>query len=138
MSEERYEEDVPPGVIIDPGSAIIASALSPQLGTDPVDMDAGRVDMRRLTVLDKDMVGPLLFASIRGKRSDTWKTMVNTYLNISVSVGGRGRRDIIRMEQVSKGVPVDVTSEIQRPGWLGRNVYSRSWEREERGRLGLE
>lgn len=134
--EEKYT--APPGVIIDPGSAIIAEALSPQLGTDPQDMDAGRVDMRRLTVIDKEHRGLLLYAALRARSSRAWANIFDTYINLSVSVGGRGRRDIIRMEQVSKGVPVNVESEIQTPNWMARNIYRRSWEKDEKERLGIE
>jgi len=135
-NEEEYIP--PPGVIVDPGSGIIAEALSPQLGTDPVALDSGRVDMRRLTVLDKEMLGPLLYASLRARSTRVWRNILDSYLNLSVSVGGRGRRDIIRMQGVSRGIPQNVESEIQRPNWLARNIYQRDWERRERERLGIE
>jgi len=108
-------------------------SLSPQLGTDPIDLEMGRVDMRRFAVLKSNKIGAVLYAAVRAKNSPSWGTILDWYLNTSVGVGGRGRRDIIRMEQVSRGGSVNVEAEIeaQKPaGWLERNLTKRDWKEE--------
>jgi hypothetical protein len=108
-------------------------SLSPQLGTDPIDLEMGRVDMRRLTVLKGNKMGAVLYAAVRAKNSPSWATVLDWYLNMSVGIGGRGRRDIIRMEQVSRGGSVNVEAEIeaQKPaGWVERNLTRRNWKQE--------
>lgn len=114
-----------------PGT-IVASALAGQLGTDALDLAEGIYDMRRLSVLEKDEIRPLLYGIIRSRKNKTWRRLIDAYLNLKVSEHGRGRRDIIRMEQVSHGGMTDISSEINamRPGWLGRNVTSRNWQEE--------
>lgn len=113
--------------------------LSPQLGTDPIDLEMGRVDMRRLTVLKHGKMSAVLYAAVRARSSPTWGTVLDWYLNASVGIGGRGRRDIIRMQQVSRGGSVNVESEIeaQRPeGWVERNITKRDWRKEAMDELG--
>ena len=113
-------------------------SLSPQLGTDPVDLMEGRVDMRRLSIIGGDKMGAVLYAAVRARSSPTWRTLLDWYLNTTVSVGGRGRRDIIRMEQVSRGGSVNVESELNaaKPeSWVGRNILKRNWKQEELERL---
>jgi len=110
------------------GGAITASALAPQLGTDSIDLASGRFDMRRLTVIEKDQMGIIMYATIRAKKSKTWALILETLLNCNISIGGRGRRDIIRMEQVSHGMPASVEAEIKKPdSWFQRNVTDRNW-----------
>lgn len=123
---------------IDQGGAIIASKLAEQLGTDPADLASGRFDMRRLTVIEKEQLGLVMYATIRKRKSRAWGTILDVLENWGVSIGGRGRRDIIRMEGVSRGGVARVESEIIRPGWAGRNLYERDWEKQERERLGIE
>ena len=114
-------------------------SLSPQLGTDPIDLEMGRVDMRRLTVLRHNKMGAVLYAAVRAKNSPSWATVLDWYLNMNVGIGGRGRRDIIRMEQVSKGGSVNVEAEIeaQKPtSWAQRNITKRDWKQEAMNELG--
>lgn len=118
MSEDEYGQ----------GSGLTGSPLAPQLGTDTVDLAKGRFDMERLSIIPPDKVRFLLYAKLMAEDSDVWKTMYDTYLNLMVSVYGRGRRDIIRMESVSKGGPAEVESEIIRPGWIARNTYDKGWK----------
>lgn len=136
MSED--ESGYTPGMFSDPGSAIIADKLAEQLGTDPIVMGLGAVDMRRLTVIEKEQMGLIMYATIRAQKSRAWETILEVVKNWGVSVGGRGRRDIIRMQAVSRGGAAAVESEIIRPGWGARNIYERDWEKQERERLGLE
>lgn len=122
-------------ILEDPSSAIIATTLAPQLGSDQRDIDAGRTDMRRLTVIERDELPFILYSKLRARKSRAWKLVHDDLLSLLVSVGGRGRRDIIRMEQVSKGVPVNVGDEIVEPGWISRNLTQRNWERNQREAL---
>lgn len=128
VSPEDYQGEAP----MDMGPAIVASVLAPQLGSDRNDVVRGRTDMRRLTVIKESELTFLLYAKLRSRKSKVWETVYNELLSLKVSVGGRGRRDIIRMEGVSKGGMVSVESEIREPGWLARNVYDREWERKQR------
>jgi len=113
-------------------------SLAPQLGTDPVDISEGRVDMRRLAIIDRRKVSAVMYAAIRARTSPTWKAVLDWYLNTTPAIGGRGRRDIIRMEQVSRGGSVDLKDEIDsaKPdSWLERNLTRRNWKEEEMARI---
>jgi len=114
----------------DPSPGVIASTLAPQLGSDSSILAQGRTDMRRLTVIARDDMRFVLYATVRAKKSPVWADLLEAYANWSVSVGGRGRRDIIRMEAVSKGGAAQVESEInlQPPNVLARNIYNRDWK----------
>jgi len=129
MSSENIDEGMP---AMDMGPAIVASSLAPQLGSDRNDIVRGRTDMRRLTVIKETEVPFLLYAKLRSRKSRVWETLYDELLNLKVSIGGRGRRDIIRMEGVSKGGMVSVESEIREPNWFARNIYDRDWERKQR------
>lgn len=111
---------------------IVASSLAPQLGSDRDVVQVGKTDMRRLTVIRESEIPFLLYAKLRSRKSKVWGTIYDEILNLKVGVGGRGRRDIIKMEGASKGAGISVESEIMRPGWLTRNVTGRDWERKQR------
>jgi len=123
------EEDYPGGGggFIDTGSTVVASKLAGQLGTDTADLARNRYDMRRLSVIQNKDIRFLLYAKIKSRKSQVWRTLYNEYLNLKVSVDGRGRRDIIRMEAVSRGGAASVESEIRDPGWIGRNITDRNF-----------
>lgn len=113
-------------------------SLAPQMGTDPIDISMGRVDMRRLTVIGSDKMGAVLYAAVRARSSPTWGTVLEWYLNTSVSIGGRGRRDLLRMEGAARGSGANVEGELAaaRPeSWLQRNLTKRNWKAEELDRL---
>lgn len=120
---------------MDLGAGITASILSPQLGSDEAILAQGKTDMRRLTVIQKDDIPRLLYMKLRSKKSTLFATLYDEILNLNVSIGGRGRRDIIRMENVSKGGVANVEAEIQKPGLIARNTWNRDWERKELERL---
>lgn len=113
------------------GASVVASSLAPQLGSDMRDVARGQIDMRRLTVIENKDIGVLLYCKIRGRKSRVWEELYESLINLKVSIGGRGRRDIIRMEAVSRGGPAAVESEIQRPGWFSRNVLDRDWRQQQ-------
>ena len=120
---------------MDVGAGITASILSPQLGSDAEVLARGKTDMRRLTVIQKEDLTNLIYMKLRARKSRLFATIYDEILNLNVSIGGRGRRDIIRMEGVSKGGMVNVEAEIQKPGLLARNTWNRDWERKELERL---
>ena len=122
---------------MDTGASVVASKLAEQLGTDPADLGKARFDMRRLTIIRNVDIGLLLYAKIKSRKSRVWRTIYDEILNLKVSVDGRGRRDIIRMEAVSRGGAAAVESEITRPGILARTIYDRDWEGRQRREKGL-
>ncbi|MBW2672015.1 MAG: hypothetical protein JRD89_01200 [Deltaproteobacteria bacterium] len=138
MASGREDQPPPPGLSATPPEGMApTSPLAPQLGSDADYLGRGQTDMRRLSVITEADIPLLLYAKIRGRKSRVWRTIYDEFLNLRVSVGGRGRRDIIRMEGVSKGGVVNVESEIQKPNWFVRNVLDRDWEKKEREKLGL-
>ena len=130
------EEDLRGGYV-EKGGSVVASKLAAQLGTDLVDLGKARFDMRRLSIIQEADVGLLLYAKIKSRKSRVWKTIYEELLNLKVSINGRGRRDIIRMEAVSQGGTADVESEIIKPGALARNIYDRNWEDKQRSAKGM-
>ena len=124
-----------------------STSLVDQLGSSNRKTVDGDVDMRLLTVImDPTEVPtslrPLLYALTRDdvtrRRKPFWEALTDNALHLYVGVGGRGRRDLIRGEQVSKGQAVSVESEIRTPGWVERNLVRRNWEREEKEKLGID
>ena len=124
-----------------------STSLVDQLGSSNRKTVDGDVDMRLLTVImDPTEVPtslrPLLYVLTRADVTihgrPFWDSLADNALHLFVGVGGRGRRDLIRGEQVSKGQAVSVESEIRTPGWVERNLVRRNWEREEKERLGIE
>lgn len=120
----------------DIGPGVVASILAPQLGSDRNDLMRGKTDMRRLTVLKSTDIPFVMYAKIRSKKSRVWEVIYSELLSLNVSIGGRGRRDIIRMEGVSKGGMVNLESEIERPDWIGRHITDRGWKEKELERRG--
>ena len=121
--------------------------LIPQLGTSTRKLADGDIDMRLLTVImDPSEVPtslrPILYVLTRAdvtiRRKPFWDSLSDNLLHLFVGVGGRGRRDLIRGEQVSKGGAVNVESEIKEPGWIQKNITRRNWEREEKEKLGID
>lgn len=112
------------------GSSVVASALAGQLGSSPKFLTKREHDMRILSVIKDEEIPMFVYARIRGKKSPAWNIFYDEVLHLKRSVGGRGLRDIIRMEMVSHGGATELQSEIDavRPGWLGRNITNRNWQ----------
>jgi len=129
--DDGYEETVAPPAPVDRGPEIVASSLAPQLGSDSTALSSGKVDMRRFSVIEERDLPFLIYASIRAKKSRVWARLYDEFLNLRVSVGGRGRKDIIRMEGVSKAGLPDETARIEahKPGFFERNIFNRNWRR---------
>jgi hypothetical protein len=117
---------------IDRGPEVVATTLAPQLGSNAQHLGRGDFDMRKLSVIEQKDIPLLIYAKIRGKKSTAWADIYSEFLNLQVSVGGRGRRDIIRMEGVSKGgLPEMESASENKPGWLERNVLDRTWKKKQ-------
>lgn len=115
---------------IDRGPEVVAQSLAPQLGSTPQHLAQGDFDMRKLSVISERDIPMLIYAKIRARKNKTWQIIYEEFLNLPVSVNGRGRRDIIRMEGVSKAGLPDMNNEDTKPGWLERNVTNRGeWKK---------
>lgn len=114
---------------VDRGPEVVATTLAPQLGSDATHLGQGRFDMRMLSVIEAKDIPFLIYARIRSKKTPVWGTIHDGFLAYQVSVGGRGRKDIIRMEGVSKGGMPDVQPDLEKPGWVERNFTDRSWKK---------
>ena len=123
------EYELPPSAPVDRGPEVVATTLAPQLGSDTEYLSRGGFDMRKLSIINERDVPLLIYAKIRGKKSASWKSIYEEFLALQVSIGGRGRRDIIRMEGVSKGGLPDTYAEDNKPGWLSRNITDRDWKK---------
>lgn len=109
------------------GGSVVAEKLSPQLGTDSKALTEGAFDMRRLSIINDQLLAALAYFSWRGKKVKFWRHIVDEYLNLAPSVRGVGRRQLIEMQRATTpGAPPAPVPE--RPGWLGRNVTKRDWE----------
>jgi len=111
--------------------------LASQLGTDAETLSQSKFDMEILSVTTPKQMRALLYFAILGEKDDTAKALVNHFLRLRVSEGGRGRRDIIRMESVRHGGGISLGEEIEKPNWAARNIWDRNWEEKEKERLGI-
>ena len=110
--------------------------LAPQLGSAPGVMMDGEFDMEILSNISPKHIRPLLYFILLSTTDPNAKIIVKTFLKLKVAEGGRGRRDIIRMEGVRHGGSPSVSEEIPKPGLLERTLWNRDWEekgRKERG-----
>lgn len=113
-------------------SSTVAGELAKQLGTDGIILARGETDMRRFGNISTEAIIPLIYCDLRAKRNKAFGRIFTSYLNLGVSVEARGRRDIIRMQQATLGGNANVGEEIQKPGWVQRNITNRDWKDEQR------
>lgn len=133
-SNDELEDEAFPSagaipIPVERGPEIVATTLAPQLGSDRLHLSRGKFDMRKLSVIEEKDIPLLIYAKLRGRKSRVWRTIYNEFLCLRVSVGGRGRKDIIRMEGVSKGGLPEIPVELEKPGWLERNIFNRDWKK---------
>jgi len=127
---EFPRQTMPEEEAIDTGGTIVAQNLSPQLGTNPTELAKGGFDMRRLSIIDIKLQAALAYFSWRGKKVKFWNHIVEYYLNSAPSVGGVGRRQLIQMQQATTPGAA-VTEELEKPGWLQRNILNRDWKEDQ-------
>lgn len=119
------------------GGTVVAQSLAPQLGSDAVTLKTGQVDMRRFSKIEKTQLMPLAYLSWRGKKVRFWKHFVEQFENRAVAIDGYRSRQLIQMESAATGKPV--VEELEKPGWVGRNITHRGWREDEKRRIeGLE
>lgn len=119
--EEREDQLIPPS-----GASMVASNLSPQLGSDPSTLATGGYDMRRLSNIEKKVLIPLIYFRMRGRRVRFWREFVNEYINLVVSIGGWRARQLIKMQRATN--PGEVEPEPETPGFIGRHITDRGYK----------
>ena len=123
-------------------------SLIDQLGTDPQRLARGELDKAKLgVIMDSsdipDTFPALLYLQTRASLTNArWaRVMVESYLDLTVGVRGRGRIDAIKGESVKRGIGVDGEPRTASPSFIERYVTNRKKAREydrEREELGLE
>lgn len=111
-----------------------SARLLHNLGTDTRDVQQGRTNMRRFTVIDAGDKAVLNYGEFRAPDSFFWYTFVRNELDYNCAIGGRARRDAINGTQVERGASVDMKPEKPGPidGFLHpekKKTYE-DWERE--------
>ena len=118
-------------------------SLVSQLGSSPGTLQNNEFDMPLLTVImDSEEIPDTYRCTAYWLARSTInprmpKILSDIQLKLNVAVRGRGRRDLLRAEQVRKGGQVNVESEIQKPGWVERNLTQRDWEEKQRKELAI-
>jgi len=126
------------------GQTVVASNLSPQLGSDTTTLQKGIFDMQRLGIISQELQMALAYFIWRGggqkfidnkgqirtrKGVKFWRHMTGLILNLSPAVKGVGRKQLIEMQRATTpGAPP--APEPERPGWVGRNITERAWREE--------
>jgi len=125
LDEEEMPEIAAPAamgapVMYDRAPEVVANTLAEQLATEPVILATGKFDMRKLSIIDERDIPFLIYAKIRGRKTRVWKEIYEDFLALKISIGGRGRRDIIRMQGVARGgLPYEFPEE-EKPGFFAR------------------
>ena len=129
-------------------------SLVSQLGSDPKHLIRLEHDMRMLSYITEDHRYPpnfkrILFLSVksrvmkcieRGERYNLDEITVEEFLHLSLSIEGKGRVHLIKGEQVQKGTPVSMESEIPPPGVMDRLFNKQkvdAYERQEAEKLNV-
>ena len=122
-------------------------SLVAQLGSGSKYLLKGKTDVRITTVLRSSEDNPdtlksalywLTYDDVVNKNIDFASSVIDNLLHLNIGINGRGRRDILRGEQVMKGGAVTVESEIKSPGWTDRLLRRdkvRQWEEQQREQL---
>ena len=104
--------------------------LSPQMGSDKIDLMAGRLDMRRLSKLGPIDKAWLSYFILLGPEEggDFAKAFCNNFINFAVSDDGWRVNKMIQAIGASKGAP-GVGELVKKPGLLQRNLTDRDWKK---------
>ena len=95
-------------------------------------MAKGEIDLERSSVLsdERDVFCHAIWGEIPPEEGGNfWRRIKKSTLNLNISIGGRGRRDVLQGISGSKGV-VSGVEFAKRPGWIGRNVTQKDWKEE--------
>ncbi len=114
---------------IEDAQAQATKILAPQLASDSNDLAEGRVDVRRLTRLNKLEIVAISYFSQEAKlEENTWLAgFLNDYMNLKMSEEGHERSKLI-VEALGK-LGKESTPQKKKGddrGWLGRNVTARN------------
>lgn len=124
--------------------------LVDQLGTEPEIRDKDQYDYQILSILSEKKIGPYMYFGlvneiIKAKEDQKPISFSEAFyrpaLKLPVSVGGRGRRDVLYSEQVRRGVGINITREIPKPSRLDRVLNPekvKAYEEQEKELEGLE
>jgi hypothetical protein len=147
MAERRTYPKTPPTPEEElmTGGTVVATNLSPQLGSDTTTLQEGEFDMQRLGIIDEKQHMALAYFIWRGggqkfvdnvgnvrtrKGIKFWRHITKLILNLSPAVKGIGRKQLIEMQRATTpGAPPQ--AEPERPGWFGRNLTDRGWSGKE-------
>ena len=142
--ERRLNRDIAAGAELPPvtteaayvpqAGEIVAQNLAGELGTAPKYKAIGEIDMRLFSVIEERDIPFLIYARIRGQKTRVWRMLYNEFLHLKVSVGGRGRRDVIRMQGVARGGLPSASSIASEVGgemsWIERHITKRAeWKK---------
>ena len=119
---ETAEYGIPPS-----GQTIVAQALAPQLGSDIVTLQKGKVDMRRFSILGEKEMRAIAYFLIRGYEHNVkfWRLYVENFLNLAVSVGGVGRKQLIEMQKATQSLGGIGGEEEEKLSWIERHITKR-------------
>lgn len=113
-------------------NAEILKIIVPQAFTsgDIMDKGAGQIDEWKLTKFTGKSMLSLLYFRHRGEHDGIrfYKEFVDHFLRGSHSIDGSGLK---MLENIAIGMSGGGGSKriVRRPGWLGRNITKRGWER---------
>lgn len=99
----------------------VQGKLVTQLGSSAKYLSQGENDMSILSILRDRHLMPLTFFLISGEDDEGDRAFADAFLKLRVSVGGRGRRDMVQGEGVMKGAQPNTEAEIERPNFLSRH-----------------
>jgi len=124
---EMMEYGIPPS-----GQTIVAQALAPQLGSDIVVLREGKVDMRRFSIISEKEARAISYFFIRGyvHKVRFWRHYVENFLNLAVSVGGVGRKQLIEMQRATQSLGGGREEEEQL-SWIERHITKRGKAKED-------
>jgi len=91
-----------------------SAKLLHNLGTDTRDVEQGTTNMRRFGVYDAGDKVVIHYAEMRKSDSLFWRRFLEVEMDLTVGVGGRGRRDAINGTSVERGNVADMKPE--KPG----------------------
>lgn len=129
---EKFKESLPPqtGQQITPQMIEQMMNLVMQMGSDQSFLARGQIDERKLANINENDQLALGHFNYRAIVDNIryYGLFVDWILTSSNAVNGLRARQFIQLMQANAGVPQQEF--VQRPGWIGRNLTKRNWEKE--------
>lgn len=106
----------------------IDTLMGPQLGSDARDLSHGQVNIDRLAIMTEAQVGPTAyFSDISPYLGGGWALRhINKRQNLSISIDGTGRKQLIQIVGASKGN--NAAQVVPKPNIIAR-VLDRDWKK---------